>query len=460
MKMRSIGAVGVAAMLSVMSVGCSRDRMEIVLEGPWLLYQDTQFDEDGHGVPVVIVIAPGTAIDYKDIGNPGYTAADNMHHKPPQLSTGDGFFIATPGIYCLTFDNKCAPKGADSLKADHYQQAVPLPIHATGEQSGRWNWPKAIGENDIALILPMPDSYSNDGVWHMRFGSSFSPDGSTYGNDQRHSIGLEFHYTKGPEQFNLLKCDGTPSLEHCKVPPVLNRRVTSLENSGTLRIQMKAPDDGDGCDGHVRFSYKQMFAMDHSFEPDEAVIEPAHLDGKTQQMVYDNAQSHFCLDRDPQGIHPGTPMNGAQHSSSGMQAQNSMGIREIALPSLPTVILNILVPDIDCIRNSVHSGVCWTPSQSNNQDFALGTAYLKAAQHASEGFDMGFPRISQVLRVAQFLNMSGAALNQFESDKGVDLTGPQREALKAVLKKVSPMDNADGPGKNGSDCRAALMMVQ
>jgi hypothetical protein len=143
-------------------------------------------------------------------------------------------------------------------------------------------------------------------------------------------------------------------------------------------------------------------------------------------------------------------------------AQNPANVEAAAtsLSDLPTAILDTLVPGKDGNHDPLHSTLNWNPSQVNNDDFGMALKYLKAAEEASKGLDSNFPRVSQVLRVAQFLVMSEKSMRQFESDKGVDFTGQQREALDASQKKVKPIDIANGPGKNGSDCRAAIMIVQ
>ena len=62
--------------------GCcdkANSRLDIALEGPWILYQETQFQGDGRNVPVLIAIAPSEAIDY------GNTGGNNQNQPPDGL---------------------------------------------------------------------------------------------------------------------------------------------------------------------------------------------------------------------------------------------------------------------------------------------------------------------------------------------------------------------------------------
>src|SRR5271157_1681167 len=176
------------------ATGCCKkgsNRLDIALEGPWILYEDSQFDDHGKKVPALIAIAPiGATVE-------SLKPDDYAHHHSPQLSTGDGFYIQKPflkkaHIFCLTFDGKCAPEGPESLSSDSYPPSRLLKLTRISG-SGAWDWVTA-SKMQAVLILPMPDSFSNDGTWNMRFG----PKG-----DETHSIGLHLHYANGPEKFSL-----------------------------------------------------------------------------------------------------------------------------------------------------------------------------------------------------------------------------------------------------------------
>src|SRR5690349_2643599 len=70
--------------------------LDVALEGPWILYEEQHFkDKDKHDVAVLIAIAP-TGATASTI-----THRDKIHHHIPQMSTGDGYYVPGPGVYCL-----------------------------------------------------------------------------------------------------------------------------------------------------------------------------------------------------------------------------------------------------------------------------------------------------------------------------------------------------------------------
>jgi hypothetical protein len=74
-----------------------------------------------------------------------------------------------------------------------------------------------------------------------------------------HSIGLQLHYTGGPQQVRLLKCSGSPSVSNCNIPA-----SDPQDNSGTLRISIKRNEhasDLDVCDYHVHRAYHKMLNL-------------------------------------------------------------------------------------------------------------------------------------------------------------------------------------------------------
>jgi hypothetical protein len=143
-----------------------------------------------------------------------------------------------------------------------------------------------------------------------------------------------------------------------------------------------------------------------------------------------------------------------------LPTENTTGLNDTSLSTVPATILSYLAPSGACNGKPGPANWCWNPSELSNEHFTAGVNYLRAAQGASAGLDPNFPKVSQVLQIAQFLRMAGKAMGRFESDRGADLTALQRGALGAIVEKLKPLDNANGPGKNGSDCRAVLMMVQ
>src|SRR5947209_846166 len=73
--------------------------MDIVMEGPWVLYRRVLPNVDGQSVSVLIAMAPG--------GVTGQTSDDPMMFHQLTVSAGSGYPIAAPGIYCIAFDGMC-----------------------------------------------------------------------------------------------------------------------------------------------------------------------------------------------------------------------------------------------------------------------------------------------------------------------------------------------------------------
>src|SRR5580704_7875381 len=119
-------------------------RFDISIEGPWILYEFKQFDGTNS---MLVAIAPNV---------PG--------HYAPVFTTGDGASIPV-GIYCVAlvgngFPGTCTPDGKALPGLVTYPQFSPLQVKVYGG-SIPWN---NIQSTARALILPMPDSISNDGA--------------------------------------------------------------------------------------------------------------------------------------------------------------------------------------------------------------------------------------------------------------------------------------------------------
>jgi len=440
-----------AALIS-WSTGCcdkGSNRLDIALEGPWILYQDTQFEGNGTKVPVLIAIAPTAAIDYAATALGTQHRSDGLHHKPPQLSAGDGYYIPKPDIYCLTFNDECAPKGSAALTSDHYPDSslLTIPFHSAQDQSATWDWVQIARNGNTVLILPMPDSYSDDGVFPMHFAANYNENGDGYqrlGNTEGHSIGLHLHYVHGPDHFNLVACSNRskPSVASCRSDaPDPARR---LDNSGTLRIQMRAPEDESACDNHVRFAYGNVYKLiGNDFNRDYAFIEPAIWDSTNHVYKYEDHNTHTCLTNDPQpGIHSG---GGDQSHTAAFLAGTGQ-----TLEASGTIL--ILPIPIDSIIDQIKS---LNLTDNQNRDLDSATKAAQSAQSASGNLDPNFPRISQVLRIGQFLTESRRALENYEKDPHTKLSPDQLKKLADVQ-----LHEDDDTTKNGNDCRAPVVMMQ
>jgi hypothetical protein len=456
-------------LLACSLTGCRhkpKNRFDIALEGPWVVYQETRFQNNGKHVTVLVAIAPNGAIDYNDVGSVIQYPSDGLHHRPPQLSTGDGYYVINPDIYCLTFDDQCAPEGSAALNFDGYPESMLLTMNShdpTGPPAA-WDWFSAVnGLSDTVLILPMPNSVSNDGVWPMRFARKFDPNGIGYGDPQRRSIGLVLHYSHGPKTFNLRSCEGKPSVANCDAAPKdrntkmpLPPKTTELINTGTLRISMKAPSNEDACDGHVRMAYPEMLKLlNNNYNTDKAVIEPAQGTRSDGSPIFEGGgNGNYCFTKeDTQG----------QHMLLGGHAPDHMPDISILLGQIDDII-----KAFDGIPQALRDSLL-----------------LPEIKSSRDGLDPNFPRISQIERIGALVRLSTAQIDVLLEERrkkssakvglhGAEpgqtglmgnadlttflLTGPDYDKLMNLRTAERPAAEAP-PTKNGNDCKAAIMFV-
>jgi hypothetical protein len=178
-----------------------------------------------------------------------------------------------------------------------------------------WKWSDAVQrQNATALILPINDSHSSDGVWPMRFAEKFDINHSGYGGNELHGIGVQLHYTSGPDAFDLDSCP-SGSLQNCS--PVVSgaptvQGHTYLANTSTPRITMRAPHTESACDPHVRRIFAKMLdIVGQAANSKRSVINPAHRVKDDGSGSYDedfasegytepNGTPYSCLRRDGQ----------------------------------------------------------------------------------------------------------------------------------------------------------------
>ena len=241
--------------------------LDVAFEGPWLFYVEPSFSNGATTSPVLVAFAPQVA-----------------GHIFPTFSTGDGTAIRNFGIFCVTFDDVCKPNSITTLNKDGYAPALPV----KASKPAGWTW-TSYASSAYVFILPMPDSYSNDGVYPTTFQSSFptsSSPPSTY-NPTSQSIGLIFHYTNGPKQVGLMACTGTPSVSTCNT-----LATTDQDNSGTLRITIKSdenPANPATCDYHAHRAYHRMLQL----------LDPFNTNNKNIAYV-DLPKYDSCTQCDPQ----------------------------------------------------------------------------------------------------------------------------------------------------------------
>jgi hypothetical protein len=451
MKPRLMLAIRLVILLCCAVPVLAQNRVDVILEGPWILFQDHNFLlADGSTGNVVIAMVPGVA-DEND---------DEAFHTLA-ISAGDGYLVENPAMYCVTFGagadtcgKNVVPNGKTALDKDGYSAVEPLPVYA----ADTWGNTYASGKNVTALILPMPDSYSNDGVYRMRFAAAFNVHGTGY-KDREASIGIQLHYGNGPSDFNLFSCV-SPKAADCKTVPTVSTDHTKLKNTGTLQIVMKAPDNNDPCDFHVRKAYPQLIKLLNSNKnANIAFIDPArHIDSSGTPDYPDDDD---CLELDPQGPNGG----------------NATMMHYKSSPEQP------LPEQIGIIRQDLAKLSERLPLDEKKR------IPLVAINAAALNLDAKFPKISQLARLQGLLSgtakeldiLSGKLMSQLSAQLDWRLNAQvfgqrtdkveiqptkeerqQLEELRELQQARSRIDEFmdDSGGKNGADCRAPVMQVQ
>jgi len=451
---------------------------EIAIQGPWILYQDKHFtDATNKTIPVLIAIAPADAIDYNDLGYSEDYDPDMRYHRPPQLSTGDGYYVTKRNIYCLAVFNpkanalQCNPAGPNPPGNYLAEETIKIP-HGTGS----WQWwsVAAKDKGQTALILPMPDSISNDGTWPVKFALQFDETGNGYWPDggENHSIGLILHYKTGPAEFGLTMCNAKPAnnnnfgVNDCTAPAVVgnNRTDTRLANSGMLRIEIKAPYNADGCDLHARMAHRQMAYLLSDFIGKYSFIEPAYY-VDSDHTAFDNAATHPCLTEELENI-------GSDLGISGYMNGEMIRTRKPSEERFPPTLdeLDALLRDfkrlwsdfnleVNLSKPNSNKGVNLSKSDSDKYDLAdvaLAEQSVQEARAIQQSLNVDFPRLSQIRRIATLLQMSNVAIARVRNQP-VSRTLPR--SWIDLLGIYHQLDTYNGPGKSAGDCLAALIQV-
>lgn len=454
MNVRSAAFACFLFLLCCAASGLTQTRLDITLEGPWILYtyQDSSFE---NGNTVLVAITPGGVVN-DDAG------AGPKYFHSISVTTGDGYYIVVPSVYCLTFDSHCSRAGITKLDPDGYP-VVAAPVNVTAPPSWKWMNLYQSPTFATALILPMPDSYSTDGAWPMHFAPTFDINGNGYAdsNTPKHSIALQLHYSVGPSNFGLLNCNNLPS---CSSATAVAH--TMLQNTGTLRIVMKSPENDDVCDPHVRHAYPLMIGL-LGKDNNKAikVIDPARgIDDSGNSIYADNATNN-CLQRDDQNPHPSGGVSISSHQQS----------KPIKKRSFSAQIGQIL----DSLTN-ISKEASSENKDRQSKELLLLAQMTSDIKHAAVGLDDQFPRVSQMARIDQLLKLSLANIRvveeQFRDESRTkDLASRRRVArhpssdtsLRFTLPTL--LDTADSEikhyladslTKGANDCRAPIMLVQ
>src|SRR5437870_1767362 len=139
MKTRSCVAICLLAAVCCSCVTSAQTyNLDVALEGPWILYQEQHFKgKNNQDVAVLVAIAP-TGATASTISH-----RDKIHHHTPQMSTGDGYYVPAPGIYCLQFNDDCAPAAKPSLMigAGYPKgQLLEMYYHDPAQTPAGWPW--------------------------------------------------------------------------------------------------------------------------------------------------------------------------------------------------------------------------------------------------------------------------------------------------------------------------------
>jgi hypothetical protein len=392
------------------------NKFDIILQGPWILYEYHN-DSLNHGAHVLIAVAP---------------KVNGIYH-PPILSTGDGYTIwDDQGIFCLTFKDECATntKVPQFLPDTSYPPTNLLPVHFKNANGTQTDWDLVAlshAQNLYAFILPMPNSYSNAGFWNMQFGSKFG----SYKDDTGYSIGLQLHYSAGPAQFDLFKCTSLTTAGCKYAVPLPDGRSTTLANTGTLEIMMKAPEDNDICDYHVRsLHHPTLHLLDSAKLKDKnntnqvyGYIDPARSVDINGHGHYDDSAGASCYKNDAQ--QNDEPLAGAA------KANFMRGMHASAF-TFATLLRNekIDLQQLDDLLKQLEVG-SELIAQIDKEANLLDAEY-------------GFPRLSDLSRFAQLLNLAAEQAEKKGKREGA-------ERLRKLAEAVAT--------KNGADCRSAMMLA-
>jgi hypothetical protein len=433
------------------SVFAQYKSMDIALEGPWILYEEQQFkskatDSTPVYVSVLIAVSPlGAAAN--QVGH-----HDSKHHHVPQMSTGEGYYIKKKGIFCLTFGNTCYPQAnGQSLIPDagYPNNGYILQEYYGAPGDKTWPW-QTQGATNTVLILPMPDSYHNDGVWPFRFRKYYEL-ASSPTSEQNASIGIVLHYSKGLGTVSLYECDlNQPSSDNC-TKPVLdpNNNQVSLTNTGTLRLQMRAPDNEDACDHHVRRGYHEMFTIFSSpRNQDYAFIEPARGIYANGSIEFESANDHPCWTRDKK-----------QHD------QDRVSKDELPAPA-PGNKTIVTFPNIDPMNWSPTYVGLLTRLRDQINELVVRKGGLQildtARKDITDAINIAqspFPRLSDMRRVDSLPNDAANSIEAVLSNKENGIGVRVRAKLLLIAKGLRSRV-ASGPGKNGADCRAPMVLLR
>jgi hypothetical protein len=453
MKKRLFSTVVLATVLglSVLAAGQSY-QLDIAMEGPWILFADTMVNPSASKMPVPVLVAVAP------VGATKETAAhpkSHFHHWP-QISSGNGFYLPPGGIFCLAFDNQCAPPAGTTFTKVTNDSNYPTEniLALTGTAANKM-W-RSYGTNNVVVILPMPNLYHADGVWRMEFLSDHNSLDDVGVKDNGYPIGLILHYAKDPKRLQLYSCTSSPISVPKDCPKEAQDRKhhpIEVTNTGTVRLQMRAPDTTNICDRHVRFAFHQILNL---LDPKQAdtdynnyrYIEPAiEMDAKDNGVFETSKGKHPCFDGDTSD--QVAPLMGALHSSATTQET----------PATPAY------PFTEALK-AIHEQ--WKSSEPLLKILDKKPLFEAARADFDQAEELGGSLlISDVSRMGALLEQSaheiriGIAELHLESVRSESLNfNNEIDAVSKLEELIAAQTTAADDTKNGADCRAAQVLVQ
>lgn len=416
-------------------------QLDIIMEGPWIYYVDTQFT----GGTALIAMAPNTS----------------SHHWPT-FSTGHGkAFPSQPMIYCVGYGANCAsplPPSTSTppptmLPNGNYPGLHLVPVTTPSPSTWKWyQWSTTEQKSAFYLILPWPDSASNYAVDNMMLENNFGVPTT----DASYSIGTQLHYRNWPSKnITLFSCDTPASSDSCGHP----QPVIPQDQNGTLRIAMSPMEEADPngpssvCEYHIRSAYHSMILLldDTSLESTgtpNANHDKGYIDlRRTDTDAYDDTP--YCLYCDPQNPTSTCPVTQMVLNYTPMDSKvllrNIVALFDGPLKTISSEEHGLMAPQL---RNELakewdgkdRKDLLPEPSQFQRTEGLLEQSFPNAQKL--------YKQILDEERLHQAAQMSSLARSLEQ------LLDAERELI--VYFKPHPF-NATTSGK---DCRAAQMQIQ
>jgi hypothetical protein len=416
-RLKQILLLSALLLTAVFSVAQSLD---IVVEGPWIYYEKHTIPGSGTE-PVVVLMAPKVG-----------------EHHLPTFSAGDGYQL-DPGVYCLSFSASvpCAPSVQPSNLVENraYDPEKRVRVHP----GTIWNSRKhqlALSNSAEAtfIILPIPDSLSNDGVYPMKFGTQME----NYTAVKQQSVGLQLHYLNGPKVIMLSHCDSVDA-STCHH----DYKYQDQDNSGTLHITIKAcgdPDEEtDKCDNHVRAAYHAMIL----FLDDTDKLSLGKNANQDKGYIDLPPFSKACYASDPQRSDDMPAMTGCKHQSTNVA---------VAL-------------ELKGITQQLSD-----PAKTHGLD--TSQLFISQLTKLSNALDEHVPRFSELSAIATYLDLSAKSIyDQLEAakSKSVDQAGKTQELPagsgdnnypKALAVSEANLALEMHSPTSGKDCKVTQMLLQ